>query len=91
MISREEQKMLDITKINEVAQELVNELSAEMKQKNEEVKLLQGAIKGIEVLYNKLLETNNAVETDEVGTENITALDKKKRTRAKKQKAKTKV
>ena len=52
--------------IQEIAQQLVNELSAELNKKVDEQSIIKGAIQGVNLLYTKII---NAQQQEQVADE----------------------
>jgi len=60
-----------------VGQELLNELSKELQQKKTETNHIEGAIQGITLYFNKLVETLQSDEEAPVDESNQAASEKK--------------
>ncbi len=50
--------------VQELAQQLIDEMTQEMNNKTNETKLLQGAIQGVNLLYTKIIENEQNNKTE---------------------------
>jgi hypothetical protein len=65
--------------IKKIAEGLVEELNVEFNKKNEEVKMLKGAIQGVEFFYSRLME-----EIGKPSEQDSSTADSSKKAKAKK-------